>query len=109
MYRTSSRLSAALNPQTTNIGVESTSNPDPQPKPRPDQGARLLYTSAKTGVGLAEIFEYTARRVVQKVEWEEEEDQREFGLVGQAPNSRIMVNGTGTQDGLKAGKWGRCC
>jgi Ras-related protein Rab-7A len=98
-----------LSPQTTNIGVESTSNPDPPSKPRPDQGARLLFTSAKTGEGLAEIFEYTARRVVQKVEWEEEEDEREFGLVEPGQNSRIMVNGNGTQDGLKAGKWGRCC
>ena len=113
MYRTSShqshRLSAALNPQTTIIGVESTSNPNPPSKPRPDQGARLLFTSAKTGDGLAEVFEYTARRVVQKVEWEEEEDQREFGLIEPGQTSRIMVNGSGTQDGLKAGKWGRCC
>ena len=113
MYRTSShqssRLSAALNPQTTNIGVESTSNPNPMLKPRPDQGARLLFTSAKTGEGLAEIFEYTARRVVQKVEWEEEEDRREFGLVEPGQSSRIMLNAYGTQDGLKPKKWGGCC
>lgn len=47
--------------------------------------------------------------MVQKVEWEEEEDQREFGLIEPGQTSRIMVNGSGTQDGLKAGKWGRCC
>ena len=113
MYRTrtlshqSQRLIAALNPQTTNIGVESTSNPNPASKPRPDQGAHLLFVSAKTGEGLAEIFEYTARRVVQKVEWEEEEDQRAFGVVEPGQGSRIMLNGHGTQDGPK--KWGRCC
>lgn len=113
MYRTHSQhsqgQSAALTPQTTNIGVESTSNPSPAPKPRPDQGAHLLYASAKTGEGLAEIFEYTARRVVQKVEWEEEEDQRAFGVVEPGQSSRIMLNGYGTQDGGKARKWGRCC
>ena len=113
MYRTHSQQSqsqgAALTPQTTNIGVESISNPNTAPKPRPDQGAHLLYASAKTGEGLAEIFEYTARRVVQKVEWEEEEDQRAFGVVEPGQTSRIMLNGYGTQDGGKARKWGRCC
>jgi len=112
MYRTHSHQSqgqgAALTPQTTNIGVESVSSPSPAPKPRPDQGAHLLYASAKTGEGLAEIFEYTARRVVQKVEWEEEEDQREFTLVDAGESSRIMLNGYGTQDGRKTRGWG-CC
>lgn len=113
MYRTpshqSQRLSAAFNPQTTSIGVDSTSNPNPPSKPRPDQGARLLFTSAKTGEGLAEIFEYTARRVVQKIEWEEEQDQLEFGLVEPERSSRIILNGYGTQDGVKSRKWGSCC
>jgi Ras-related protein Rab-7A len=113
MYRTLSHQSqgqsAALSPQPTNIDVESTSNPNPAPKPHPDQGAHLLYASARTGEGLAEIFEYTARRVVQKVEWEEEEDQRAFGVVEPGQSSRIMLNGRGTQDGRKARKWGRCC
>ena len=112
MYRTPSHHSqgqgAALSPQTTNIGVESTSTSLPAPMPRPDQGAHLLYASAKTGEGLAEIFEYTARRVVQKVEWEEEEDQRAFGVVEPGQSSRIMLNGHGL-DGWKARPWGRCC
>lgn len=113
MYRTPSHQSqgqgAALAPHTTNIGVESGSSPNPPSKPRPDQGAHLLYASAKTGERLAEIFEYTARRVVQKVEWEEEEDQRMFGVVEPGQSSRIMLNGNGMQDGWKARKWGRCC
>jgi Ras-related protein Rab-7A len=100
---------AALTPRATNIDVESTSSSLPAPKPRPDQGAHLLYASAKTGEGLAEIFEYTARRVVQKVEWEEEEDQRVFGVVEPGQSSRIMLNGHGTQDGGKTRGWGRCC
>ena len=68
----------------------------------------MLFTSAKTGEGLAEIFEYTARRVVQKVEWEEEQDQLEFGLVEPGQSSQVMLNGYGTQDGLRSRKWG-CC
>ena len=38
--------------------------------PRPDRRPRLFFTSAKTGEGLAEVFEYIAWRVVTR--WEHE-------------------------------------
>jgi Ras-related protein Rab-7A len=43
-----------------------------QTKPsRPLRGPRLFFTSAKTGTGVSEVFDYVARRVVTRWEWEE--------------------------------------
>jgi Ras-related protein Rab-7A len=39
---------------------------------RPARGPKLFFTSAKTGVGVSEVFTYVARRVVMRWEWEEE-------------------------------------
>ncbi|KAL4245161.1 P-loop containing nucleoside triphosphate hydrolase [Abortiporus biennis] len=39
--------------------------------PRPDQGPKLFLTSAKTGEGVADVFEYIAERVIGRWEYEE--------------------------------------
>lgn len=39
--------------------------------PRPPRGPKLFFTSAKTGTGVSEVFDYVARRVVMRWEWEE--------------------------------------
>ncbi|KAG6880135.1 hypothetical protein C0992_005219 [Termitomyces sp. T32_za158] len=39
--------------------------------PPPARGPKLFFTSAKTGAGVPEVFEYIARRVVRKWEYEE--------------------------------------
>ena len=39
---------------------------------RPARGPKLFFTSAKTGVGVSEVFAYVAHRVVMRWEWEEE-------------------------------------
>ena len=44
--------------------------------PRPDRRPRLFFTSAKTGEGLAEVFEYIAWRVVTRWEYEAGMDAR---------------------------------
>jgi len=49
--------------------------------PRPLRGSKLLFTSAKTGAGVLDVFAYVARRVVMQWEWEEA-DASEFILVG---------------------------
>lgn len=48
----------------------------------PDTGPRLFWTSARTGDGVAPVFEYIARRVVQRWEWEESRMNYEDGGVG---------------------------
>ena len=40
-------------------------------KSKPTLGPALFFTSAKTGEGLAEVFEYIGARVTQQWEWEE--------------------------------------
>ncbi|TCD62524.1 hypothetical protein EIP91_006774 [Steccherinum ochraceum] len=47
----------------------------PLPEP-PDTRSKLFFTSAKTGEGVAEVFEYVARRVVVRWEYEEAVEAR---------------------------------
>ncbi|KAF9220313.1 ras-domain-containing protein [Gyrodon lividus] len=44
--------------------------------PLPERGPKLFFTSAKTGEGVREVFEYIARRVVTRWEYEETIDAR---------------------------------
>jgi Ras-related protein Rab-7A len=37
----------------------------------PERGPKLFFTSAKTGEGVRDVFEYIARRVVLKWEYDE--------------------------------------
>ncbi|KAI6044637.1 P-loop containing nucleoside triphosphate hydrolase protein [Pisolithus marmoratus] len=46
--------------------------------PRPDSRPRVFFTSAKTGRGVSDVFEYIARRVVMKWEYEEAMDALTF-------------------------------
>jgi Ras-related protein Rab-7A len=39
---------------------------------RPPRGPKLFFTSAKTGAGVSDVFDYVARRVVMRWEWEED-------------------------------------
>ena len=41
------------------------------PLSRPPRGPKLFLTSAKTGAGVSDVFDYVARRVVMRWEWEE--------------------------------------
>lgn len=45
-------------------------NPDHLP-PQPDRRPKLFFTSAKTGEGVLDVFEYIARRVVMRWDYEE--------------------------------------
>ncbi|KZT68479.1 ras-domain-containing protein [Daedalea quercina L-15889] len=44
--------------------------------PQPEHRPKLFFTSAKTGEGVADVFEYVARRVVMQWEYEEAVDAR---------------------------------
>ncbi|KAF5356371.1 hypothetical protein D9758_009470 [Tetrapyrgos nigripes] len=45
--------------------------PKPSSPEPPDCGPRLFLTSAKTGEGVKDVFEYIAKRVIARWEWEE--------------------------------------
>jgi Ras-related protein Rab-7A len=62
------RNSSATDTQPTTPGDRE---PLPTPPPTPDRGPRLFFTSAKTGEGVADVFEYIAWRVVRRWEYEE--------------------------------------
>jgi hypothetical protein len=69
------------------------------PKPR-------FFTAAKTGAGMSEVFEYVARRMAMRWEWEEEEihvDVPDF--VGNYSTVHISDAMTGT----KWSFWHACC
>jgi len=93
-----------------------------------DVGAKLFFTSAKTGGGTAvdvgdvvvtpvnEIFDYLARRVVTRWEWEEQlvddpqesvpdEDARRSGRRRDA----LAIRLTETWNGLVHGRREACC
>ncbi|KAF8603214.1 ras-domain-containing protein [Ceratobasidium sp. AG-I] len=69
----------------------------------PEIGPRLFWTSARTGDGVAPVFEYIARRVVQRWEWEESRLGYDDGAGG--------WDGSGEEVGPTAlrlrGDWGR--
>ncbi|PBK88334.1 ras-domain-containing protein [Armillaria gallica] len=46
----------------------------------PDRGPKLFYTSAKTGDGVADVFEYIARRVVLRWEYDERIEARRLHI-----------------------------
>ena len=47
-----------------------------EPPEPPERGTRLFFTSAKTGEGVSSVFEYVARRVVTRWEYEEAREAR---------------------------------
>jgi len=82
--------------------IRSLSNNPPLP---PERGPKLFFTSAKTGEGVSDVFEYIAQRVIRKWEYEEWVDSRtmhyrEASHV--AETIRLQVDG-------KMKKWSNCC
>jgi Ras-related protein Rab-7A len=69
---------------------------------------KLFLTSAKTGVGVSDIFEYVARRVVSRWEWEEAVEARTLYLEeGYGSVIRLDDLTHGSDRGRKA--FGTCC
>lgn len=71
----------------------------------PERGPKLFFTSAKTGEGVNDVFEYIARRVVMRWEYEEVVDARTLHV--QEPSETIRL-------GLSRGEsskrlTGSCC
>jgi Ras-related protein Rab-7A len=78
--------------------------PDP-----PDTGPKLFFTSAKTGTGVSDAFEYIAVRVVRKWEYEEAVEARTFHMRDDSDGDTVRL-GLGLEDGRR--KWkapGACC
>ncbi|KAK1222413.1 hypothetical protein PQX77_014746 [Marasmius sp. AFHP31] len=79
--------------------------------PPPDRGAKLFFTSAKTGEGVRDVFEYIASRVIRKWEYDENVESRRMSMREGSPpltDTRETVRlGPGTTS--KAAQFGGCC
>lgn len=64
-------VSPTSGPPSASAGGSSTTGASALPPRPPERGPRLFFTSAKTGEGVADVFEYVARRVVQKWAYDE--------------------------------------
>jgi Ras-related protein Rab-7A len=64
----------------------------------PSRGPKLFFTSAKTGKGVAEVFEYIAQRVVKKVEYDDRIESHRMHAREASVADTIRL-------GLKSGKW----
>ncbi|CAA7263615.1 unnamed protein product [Cyclocybe aegerita] len=73
----------------------------------PERGPKLFFTSAKTGEGVADVFEYIAQRVVRKWEYDEWAEARRMHFreaSGAAETVRLQGSGARGQ-----GTWAECC
>lgn len=72
----------------------------------PDQGPKLFFTSAKTGEGVADVFEYIAQRVVRRWEYEEWVDARTMHFREASGTDTVRLN---NDDKKKPWSTAQCC
>lgn len=73
----------------------------------PDRGPKLFYTSAKTGDGVADVFEYIARRVVLRWEYDERIEARRLHIREASAADTIRL-GLERREASRS-RWGDCC
>ncbi|KAF8054331.1 ras-domain-containing protein [Lyophyllum atratum] len=77
--------------------------------PPPARGPKLFFTSAKTGDGVSDVFEYIARRVVRRWEYEERIEARRMH-VREASAADTIRLGLERKKGVGVGAGvGACC
>ncbi|KAI0089800.1 P-loop containing nucleoside triphosphate hydrolase protein [Irpex rosettiformis] len=63
--------------------------------PVPEQGTKLFFTSAKTGEGVADVFEYVAKRVVSRWEYEEIVEARTLHMAEASIDGTVRLQNDG--------------
>ena len=81
--------------------------------PKPERKPRLFLTSAKTGEGVSDVFEYIAKRVVSKWEYQENVEARTMHMQ-ESTSATIRLGVANSQDGHpgshpKPSKIRSCC
>jgi len=103
--------SASINRSSSVHSISPIIPPSSAPAPPlpPETGPKLFFTSAKTGEGVSDVFEYIAQRVVKKWEYEEWVEARMMHFreaSGGSGNQIIRLN----SDGWTSKKpWADCC
>jgi Ras-related protein Rab-7A len=79
--------------------------------PPPDRGPKLFFTSAKTGEGVSEVFEYIARRVVRRWEYEERLEARQMHIREASGAESVRLGFGERMRGRNESAWpgGACC
>lgn len=94
---------------TTNTATTTPAQSPPNPIPVPARGPKLFFTSAKTGQGVSDVFEYIARRVVERWDYQERVEARRMHMQETSTAETIRLgldNGHGQR---YHGKWENCC
>ena len=77
-------------------------------RPTPERFPRLFFTSAKTGEGVREVFEYVARRAVVRQEYEDALEARTMH-VQEAGARNSVLHLSGAPADRRASWTGSCC
>ncbi|KAK7049911.1 hypothetical protein VNI00_005341 [Paramarasmius palmivorus] len=91
----------ATTPESDYAGVLAAANAARVRASPPDRGPKLFFTSAKTGEGVRDVFEYIAQRVIKKWEYDEMMESRRMSmreagtLVEEGSRSTVNLNGRG--------------
>ncbi|KAF5371408.1 hypothetical protein D9615_009655 [Tricholomella constricta] len=102
----------AASSTTTTTTPEDTLDQELEPfsvlPPPPARGPKLFFTSAKTGEGVSEVFEYIAKRVVRRWEYEERIEARRMHIreASAADTIRLGLEGHQRRPGTMLGA---CC
>ncbi|KAG7440602.1 ras-domain-containing protein [Guyanagaster necrorhizus] len=83
--------------------------PEPSVASVPDRGPKLFYTSAKTGDGVSDVFEYIARRVVSRWEYDERIEARRLRIRDASAADTIRLGLERGTDRSGHSRWGDCC
>ena len=106
-------ISDHLLPTMPQTSPSSSFSPPPLLPPPPERGPKLFFTSAKTGEGVADVFEYITYRVNRKWEYEEQVEARrmDFRESSAAESFRLglLNNGGVGRDKDGRGRWGHGC
>ena len=74
--------------------------------PPPELGPKLFFTSAKTGEGVSDVFEYVAQRVVRRWEYEEAMEARTLHMTDASESTIRLQHPTNDSRGWHANS---CC
>jgi len=106
-------ITQSLFARSSTANPASAAHPPAPPTPPPLQSLErrpmLFFTSAKTGEGVSEVFEYIARRVVVKWEWEAREWDEDGEWEGREDDTVRVGLRDGERDGLGMRVAKGCC
>ncbi|KII83882.1 hypothetical protein PLICRDRAFT_46638 [Plicaturopsis crispa FD-325 SS-3] len=107
LYNGNANLSVTVSPALTNNSAHSRPVEDTRPA-EPLKRPALFFASAKTGEGVADVFQYIARRVVRKWDWEDALENRTLHVQDvSVAEDRVRLGGDSLRDWKERGR--SCC